>query len=150
MILGIDPGYSLGYAVVDNGRVKIHGTLKTRGTPPERLARIRDLVNSLVEEFKVSIIAIETAFYGKSVPSLIKLAETRGVVLSVAGERGIEVMELHPSRIKRGITGNGRADKRQVIYMVEKITGLKELSEHEADAIAAALCAYEEVKLCRR
>jgi crossover junction endodeoxyribonuclease RuvC len=44
-------------------------------------------------------------------------------------------------QIKQAITGNGRADKSQVTFMVQTLLGLPEPTKTDAaDALAAAIC----------
>ena len=142
-ILGVDPGYTLGYAVVEDERnLLTFGILKTEGSSSRRLSSIYNKVLSLIGEFSVDLLALEEAFYGKNAKSLIKLAEARGAVLAAAGSRNVEVVELHPSEVKRGVTGRGSATKEQVRFMVSQIFGLKKINHHEADAISIAFCAF--------
>ena len=139
-VLGVDPGYHLGYAVFKNQKLLDFGTLRTRGETAKKLSQIFTFVTKLIEEHQVDILSIEKAFGGRSVPSLIKLSETRGVVLSAAGMLGITVVELHPSQVKKAITGNGSATKEQMIFMVKNLFELEKVNHHEADAIALAYC----------
>ncbi len=142
-ILGVDPGYNLGYAVVEDERnLLTFGVLKTKGTSSERLSTIYNKIFSIIGDFSVSVLALEEAFHGRNSKSLIKLAEARGAVLAAAGSRGIVVVELHPSEVKRGVTGRGSATKEQVRFMVSQIFGVRNISHHEADAISIAFCAF--------
>lgn len=64
---------------------------------------------------------------------------------------GVEVVEIHPTEMKKSITGNGSANKEQVIFMVKQILALENINHHEADAIALALCAIQkEVQLWKK
>ena len=50
--------------------------------------------------------------------------------------------EYTPLQIKQALTGNGRADKHQIQYMVKAILNLTKVPKPDdaADALAAALC----------
>ncbi len=137
-VLGVDPGYSLGYALLEGDRLVEHGTLSPKGTTAERLSSLYKGVLELINRLDAQVVALEKAFYGRSVPSLVKLAQVRGVVLAAAGTAGVEVVEVHPAEAKRGITGRGSATKEQVVFMVKNIFNLDKITTHEADAISIA------------
>ena len=53
-----------------------------------------------------------------------------------------ELYEYTPLQIKQAITGNGRAEKKQMQLMVQAILGLEKLPRPDdaADALAVAIC----------
>ena len=53
-----------------------------------------------------------------------------------------KIFEYTPLQVKQGVTGYGRADKKQVQNMVKAILGLKEIPQPDdaADAVAVAIC----------
>jgi crossover junction endodeoxyribonuclease RuvC len=79
----------------------------------------------------------------------ILMAHARGVVFLAAGQRGLAVVSYNATRIKKTITGNGRATKDQVQRTIQRELGLAKLPEPPdvADALAAALCHYYVQKL---
>jgi crossover junction endodeoxyribonuclease RuvC len=62
-------------------------------------------------------------------------------MLLCAQQKGIQIFEYTPLQVKSGVTGYGKADKKQVQKMVKMILGL----DHEpkpddaADAVAIAI-----------
>jgi crossover junction endodeoxyribonuclease RuvC len=78
----------------------------------------------------------------------IIMGHARGVLCLAAGLKGIRVESLPASRVKKSVTGNGRASKTQVNGMVRRIFGIKEELKpvDVSDAIAVALALYEEEK----
>ena len=70
------------------------------------------------------------------------LAQARGALLAVLGERRLEISEYSPAEVKSAVTGNGRADKEQVARMVSMILSLrgKPPSRDATDALAVAIC----------
>jgi len=86
--------------------------------------------------------AVEETFQSVNAASAIKLTEVRGAVLLVLAEAGLKVGEYSPARIKLAVTGNGRADKEQVQWMVRSLLNLAEpvASFDASDAVAVALC----------
>ena len=68
----------------------------------------------------------------------------RGVTLLAATQKmgSDNLFEYTPLQIKQALTGNGRAEKAQVQYMVKAILNLKNIPKPDdaADALAVALC----------
>ena len=59
--------------------------------------------------------------------------------MSVALQHKLTIMEFKPNEIKKAITGNGKADKQQVDYMIKILVPKatpKTLDESDAIAIA--------------
>lgn len=150
VILGIDPGYAIvGFGVVEKdnrGRIKCidYGTIQTpkEESFPVRLAIIADGMKKLIEKYKPDNIAIEELFFNNNITTGIAVAEARGVMLCTAVQECGELFEYTPLQIKQAITGNGRADKRQVQYMTVALLGLKSIPKPDdaADALAVAVC----------
>lgn len=148
-ILGIDPGYGIvGFGIIDyeysNYKVVDYGVIET---PKEedisvRLAMIYDAIGKLTETFKPDQIAVEELFYFKNQTTVIPVAEARGVILLAAVHSCGEIFEYTPLQIKQALTGNGRAEKAQVQFMVKAILGLEKIPKPDdaADALAVAIC----------
>ena len=150
VILGIDPGYAIvGYGVIEKderGRIKCidYGTIETptEESFPVRLAIIADGMKALIAKYKPDNIAMEELFFNNNITTGIAVAEARGVLLCTAVQECGELYEYTPLQIKQAITGNGRAEKKQVQYMTVAILGLKSIPKPDdaADALAVALC----------
>jgi crossover junction endodeoxyribonuclease RuvC len=68
------------------------------------------------------------------------LGQARGAILAAVAAGGLPVSEYSPARIKRSVTGNGRANKQQVKFMVKRLLALDRLPASDAaDALAAAI-----------
>ena len=93
--------------------------------------------------------SVEELFFNNNAKTAINVAQARGVILVVARVNGIATYEYTPLQIKQAITGNGRADKKQVQYMTVSMLNLKEIPKPDdaADALAAALCHAQTNKL---
>jgi crossover junction endodeoxyribonuclease RuvC len=67
--------------------------------------------------------------------------QARGVVLLLGALNGLRVAEPTPAQVKTAVCGNGRAQKRQVQLMVQRIFGLPEIPrpDDSADALAVAI-----------
>jgi crossover junction endodeoxyribonuclease RuvC len=153
IIMGIDPGTQvMGYGilrVLDNKpSLMTMGVMELGkyGDHYLKLAKIYARVIGLIDEFLPDELAIEAPFYGKNVQSMLKLGRAQGVVMAAAISRDIPIFEYAPLKIKMAITGNGRAAKEQVAYMLQKILHIPDenmLPQLDAsDGLAAALCHF--------
>jgi len=149
-ILGIDPGLQVcGYACLetgeDKGKLIEAGVLRTAGglAIEEKLNRIAEDTESLLKNFKPDAVAVEELYSHYAHPkTAILMGHARGVILQKCADAAVEVRSFSATRIKKSITGNGRASKEQVQRTIQTILSLPELPEPSdvADAIAAALC----------
>jgi crossover junction endodeoxyribonuclease RuvC len=149
-ILGIDPGLQVcGYACLeaDGDRESLieAGILRTEGDLPieQRLNRISEDTQSILESLRPEIVAVEELYSHYAHPrTAILMGHARGVILQKCAQAAIEVRSFSATRIKKSITGNGRASKEQVQRTIQTILSLARLPEPSdvADAIAAALC----------
>ncbi len=147
-ILGIDPGYAImGYGIVE----KKGNSLKliTAGaitTPKEMLMsdRLKTLYSELMEvisEYQPEEAAIEELYFNTNAKTVIFVGEARGVAVLACSNSGLPIYEYTPLQIKTSLTGNGRAEKKQVQFMVKKLLGLEDIIKPDdaADAVAAAM-----------
>ncbi len=148
-ILGIDPGYGrLGYAVIDIERGKpkavTYGVITTvaKTSMSDRLFEIAADVRSVIAKYAPERLVIEELFFAKSTTTALKVAEVRGVMLLLAAEAGMDVVEVKPNAVKLALTGYGKADKRQMQDMVKVVFDLKKAPKIDdaADALAIAWC----------
>ncbi len=147
-ILGIDPGYGIvGYGIIDthkNNAVVDFGVIETpkEESFPIRLLRIEESLRVLMERYRPDEVAIEELFYFKNQTTVIPVAEARGVIVLTAQKYCDRIFEYTPMQIKQALTGNGRADKKQMQFMVKAVLGLEKVPKPDdvADALAVALC----------
>lgn len=149
IILGIDPGVAtIGFGVLEvvRNRQKVlgFGVITTAAGLPlsTRLLQISQDMAELLETFSPDEMAVEELFFSKNVTTGIAVAHGRGIVL-LEGERfGLPIYEYTPNQVKQAVTGYGKAEKKQVMSMTQKLLGLKELPRPDdaADALAVALC----------
>ena len=155
-VLGIDPGTMVtGFGVVDDIRGKLSsvsfGTIegKRKDSFPDRLKMMFGGLNNAIEKYKPDQIALESAFYGKSVKAAIKIGEARGVAIVCAALADIPLFEYAPTEVKRAVVGLGNAQKVQVSKMVKILLSLSEAPEKydATDALAIAICHCHRMKL---
>ncbi len=148
IILGIDPGLAtIGYGVIEknNCGIKVidYGTIDTPKTEriATRLAMIYDGMVALIDKFKPDCVAIEELFFFRNQTTIIPVGQARGVIVLACIQRMGNLFEYTPLQIKQALTGNGRAEKKQVQYMVQTILGLAKMPKPDdaADALAVAI-----------
>ncbi len=153
IIMGIDPGtHIMGYGVIKilNNKPQLEnmGIIQLNKYEDHylRLSKIHSRVLGLIEEYLPDELAIEAPFFGKNVQSMLKLGRAQGVAMAAAISRDIPIFEYAPLKIKMAITGNGRAAKEQVAYMLQKILKIPDenmIPQLDAtDGVAAALCHF--------
>ena len=149
VILGIDPGVAtIGFGLIRAERGK--NTLLQYGvitTPPgiplsERLLQISRDMEQLLETFKPDEMAVEELFFTKNITTGIAVAHGRGVILLAAEKAGIPVFEYTPMQVKQGVVGYGKAEKKQVMLMTQRLLNMKDIPRPDdaADALALAIC----------
>lgn len=145
-VVGIDPGSrATGWALViaegNRYRLERGGVIRPKGR--DRAGRLADLQRRLTEvvsDLAPDCAAVESSFSGLNPKTSLVLAESRGVILAVLGCNDLSVSSYSPAEVKSAIVGTGRAEKRQINYMVVRLLGLKDKpAEDAADAMAVAL-----------
>ena len=149
-ILGVDPGLTrCGFAVVEMQPNRSGSSLhvEVKGTNSDedlavRILAIQRAAEALLDEFAPDVLAIERVFSSSNAPTAIATAQASGVVIAAAAARGIPVAWHTPSEVKAAVTDDGRADKKAVARMVQRILGLPGLPKpvDATDAYAVAIC----------
>lgn len=141
-ILGIDPGYDrLGFGVIEGECALAYGIISTpKGKIEDRLREIAVDLRALFAKYQPELLVIEDLFFSKNVTTALKVAQVRGVVMMLAVEAGMAVVEVKPNEVKMAITGYGKAGKRQIQEMVKIVFKLKAIPQPDdaADALAIA------------
>jgi len=148
-ILGIDPGVSrCGYGAVQGHGTRIRavagGVLRTppEDPLPERLAALERDLAALFAELRPSGLAVERVLFQVNVRTAMSTGQASGVALLVAARTGVPVAHYSPNEVKLAVTGDGRADKRQIQEMVARLLRLDAPPKpaDAADALALAVC----------
>lgn len=162
--LGIDQGYAnLGYALVkynihtNKYNVLSYGTITTNSKDEiqDRLLVIFNKLKDIIIKNNIDMMSCERLFVNgdrqasgnkrrnKSV-SIVRTNMSTGIIYLLSSMYGIEIKDFPPTTVKKQLTGNGRADKEEIIKVVEDLMtkqGLKVKTNHESDAIAIAITA---------
>lgn len=111
-----------------------------------RLASLYDGLKEILEEYCPQVVAMEEIYskYGQ-VSTGLRMGHARGALFLAAAKSGVPVVSYSATRVKKSLTGNGRASKEQVQRMVKAELQLASLPQPAdvADALAVALCHYQ-------
>ena len=156
ILIGIDPGTATtGYGVIEKhgDRVK-YIACGVISTPPTdeahvRLKTIYDQFNALLDQYQPDTVATERLFFTNNVTTGIPVGRALGVILLAIAQRGLPWTEYTPTQVKSAVVGVGRAEKKQVQFMVTRLLNLAEVPKPDdaADALAVAICHAHSVRL---
>ena len=157
IILGIDPGSRfLGFGVITVDKTVLqvidYGVLKFNADLPlsERLYEIGDGVKSLFRKYQPNHLSLEKIFLGKNADSAFKLGHARGVIIYEALIASCQVHEYATRVVKKGITGNGGAEKEHVRVIVSQLLKIPLLQPLDAsDALAMACFHSAQLKIIK-
>jgi crossover junction endodeoxyribonuclease RuvC len=146
-VLGLDPGTRhFGWGVVRRSGTRLthvaHGVISVEdeGRLGDRLVAIERELVAVLAAHRPDEVSIESLFFAKDAQAAAKLGHARGVGLLVCARAGLDAFEYAPARVKRTVTGAGRADKAQVGRMIRVVLGLAETPPADAaDALAIAV-----------
>ena len=151
-IIGIDPGLGrVGYGIIEilnQKKVLLDcGVIETKKNKKEedRLYEIFNDLNTLMDNWKPNIAAVEKFFFYKS-STTISVVQARGVIMMVLASKKIQVSEYAPAQVKLAIAGSSRASKAEVLQAVMCNLNLDypPKPDDSADALAIALTKLNE------
>jgi crossover junction endodeoxyribonuclease RuvC len=158
-VLGVDPGLNVtGYAVVEatatgpfvcEAGIIRPTTGRATADLAQRLASLYTGIDEVIAQFQPEVVVVEQLYAHYEHPrTAILMGHARGVILLAAGLHELPVVSYNATRIKKTITGHGRASKEQMQRTMQQELHLPQLPEPPdvADALAAALCHYYEQK----
>ncbi len=148
-ILGIDPGVAtIGFGVIEATRQ--NSTMVRCGvitTPPglplsQRLTLIYQDMRELLQTFHPDEVAVEELFFNTNLTTGIAVAHGRGVILLAVEQENIPIYEYTPMQVKQAVVGYGKAEKKQVMLMTQRLLRLDKMPRPDdaADALGLALC----------
>lgn len=163
IVMGIDPGLRLtGYAAVrlnhpsspnsalphalgDHVTLIEAGVfrLNARRSVADRLVELDRDIRDAIARLGPASVAVEKLYaHYKHPTTAITMGHARGVIFLAIRAADVALTELASTEVKKSLTGNGHASKRQMQEAVQAQLRLKERPEPPdvADAIAIALC----------
>jgi crossover junction endodeoxyribonuclease RuvC len=151
----VDPGLQIiGYGILEAGSrgpiVCEAGIIRgsegrSRDDMASRILRLYNGIVDVVRQYCPQVVAVEQLYAHYEHPrTAILMAHARGVVMLAAAQHELPLVSYNATRIKKTITGNGRASKDQVQRTIQRELALAVLPEPPdvADALAVALCHY--------
>ena len=151
-VLGIDPGLQrTGYAILTAprgdkiSRVIEAGVIRLNPRQPMecRLVELESSLDEIITTHQPVVMACEQLYaHYKHPRTAIIMAHARGVILALAARRGLEIIHVAATHVKKHLTGSGRAGKAQIQRAVAATLNLPRIPEPDdvADAMAVALC----------
>ena len=150
-ILSIDPGYDkVGYAIfkVDKKAMRdftfiTSDLIKTNNADSHelRLKQVYDELDDIIKKHDIKELVIEQLFVFKNAKTVIKVAQSLGVIELVGAHNNLIIHRLTPLQIKQSVTGYGTADKESVQKMIRLELGdtITFKDDDESDAVACGL-----------
>ncbi len=144
-ILGLDPGLRrLGWGIVDAEGARLHWVAHGVIEPPQdealsvRLLHLFDALEAVITQWRPEEAAVEETFVNMNPSSTLKLGHARAAAMLAPARAGLPVAEYAALDIKKSVVGAGRADKDQVLFMVQRLLPLadKKMKADAADALA--------------
>jgi crossover junction endodeoxyribonuclease RuvC len=146
-ILGIDPGLNrTGYGVIERNGQRLRflaaGVIRVpAGDLGSRLGVILRELAVVIRDYAPQRAAVEKVFVNVNPQSTLLLGQARGAAICAAVAAGLTVNEHTALQVKQAVVGYGRAEKRQVQVMVQRLLLLERTPVADAaDALACAIC----------
>ncbi|MDY0232759.1 MAG: crossover junction endodeoxyribonuclease RuvC [Sulfurimonas sp.] len=154
IILGIDPGTrNMGYALIklENSKISLveAGLIKMKAEDLQfQIPQMVEALDIVFKNHTIDEVAVEDIFYAHNPATTIKLAQFRGaIMLKLLQVHGI-FSEYTALQVKKALTGNGKATKEQVSFMVKRLLNIKkEIKPLDiSDAMAVAITHSQRVR----
>ncbi len=126
------------FSSVDYGAV----TTEAGEDMPDRLNTLYKELMDIIAEYNPDQVSIEELFFNTNNKTAIFVGQASGVAILACVNSGVDIYEYTPLQIKQGLSGYGRADKKQIQQLVKMMLNLREIPKPDdtADALAAAIC----------
>lgn len=122
----------LDYGLIETPRIDL----------PDRLMILHEQLGDVIGRSRPDALATEKLLFSVNRKTALDVAKALGVILLTGSKTGLPWAEYTPPEVKQAVVGTGAADKRQVMFMVAKLLGLKEPPKPDdvSDALAIAIC----------
>jgi crossover junction endodeoxyribonuclease RuvC len=149
-ILGIDPGLAtIGLGLIESSSpydLQVQEwlciTTKAGLSLTDRLHEIATDLDQYLTNTHPELIVIERLYFATNARTAIDVAQARGVIMLTIAKHAVRLIEPTPLQLKNGITGDGKADKRQMQEMMVRMLNLNEIPRPDDAADALALAVY--------
>lgn len=121
VVLSVDHGTRSGYCIFENNEYVESGVVTLNNINSLRQAQSE--FYQIFSFYKPNVLVVEKinisgAKFGGT--NVIKLAQLQAILLLLADLFKCKVVEVNPTSMKKSITGNGRAEKREVAECIAK------------------------------
>ena len=146
-ILALDQATVTGWAVVDDNGVvvdsgvwKLADVKRTGESRGMRYIRFRAKICHAIRSFSPTLICHEqTLLRGGAATEIAN--GLKALILEAAAEFRVDVSCVHTAELKKFATGNGRAEKQEMVNAANLLSGRPVIDDNEADAILIGLWA---------
>ncbi len=147
-ILGVDPsirGTGIALLHIKKGHAEFLGSETLRFKKEvhfsDCLLGIFKQINDYIKTYPLGHAALESTIYVQNFKIAHQMGAARGVAIAAIRQQGWSIHEYAPLRVKKAVSGLGRASKIQIAKIVAQHLSLQSLlASDEADAAAIALC----------
>ena len=166
-VLAIDPGTrEMGVALLERfgvsgssypengGKLVYHGVkvIPIEKSPNEKLKEGREIIHRLIRDYKPNVLVVERSFFANNrTASLLHVFINE--IKAIGKRKGLKVISYAPSTVRKFITGNGRASKKELstvivskypelkVYMSQDRAWKDQYHQNMFDAVALGLMA---------
>lgn len=136
---------TIGWAIICDGRPVAAGSVLLKGEIAARCAAAEQVLLRLATKHQPNALAVEAPAYSADPLAMIAQQRVMGVLLLTAYKLRCSVTEVVPTHAKKVFTGNGRAEKADVIAVAQRWSGIA-CDEHAADALAIGYTALKDAQ----
>ena len=125
VVLSVDHGTRSGYSIFRDGKYVESGIVTLDSVTSLRKAHKEFFL--IFSMYKPDVLVVEKVNVAGSKfggTNIVKLAQLQAIVLLLADTFNCKVIEVNPMSMKKVITGNGKAEKREVAECIAKRWGL--------------------------
>ena len=125
VVLSVDHGTRSGYSIFRDGKYIESGIVTLDSVTSLRKAHKEFFL--IFSIYKPDVLVVEKVNVAGSKfggTNIVKLAQLQAIVLLLADTFNCKVIEVNPMSMKKVITGNGKAEKREVAECIAKRWGL--------------------------
>jgi len=156
LVLGLDPGTAIvGWGLIDTGPRNDLGAARCVAddcittdkslSDSRRLVAIAAGLEAVLSRYTPELVGVEKLYFSKNQTTAMTVSQARGVILLVLEQHSLPLVEMTPMQVKQGLTGYGKAERRQIQEMTKLLLKLPGIPKPDdaADALAIALTAAQ-------
>lgn len=148
IILWIDPWTTtIWYALIErngtNFSLKDYGVIETlpKLELSKKLLEIGRDIQNIIKQYTPDVVSVEKLYFTTNVKTGIDVAHARWVILYEVEKSWLTLLEYTPLQVKKAITSNGQANKKQLQNTIKILFWLTDIPKPD-DAADAIWLAY--------